>query len=264
MAHRRPCSQPASSLIGSRTFRIRCQRTQARSHDKAWSLLVACHAPLAVLNIQTWRHAGWREHLDLGMIRDLKSGQLLTARQLAERLASASHVLVGEQRNNPDHHALQLWLLQALSDRRPQGSLLLEMLTMSQQVRVDATRASIATSDYPTDLPQALEWRSEWDWQVYGPVLRFALAQPYPLLAANLESQDATVLSGHMARCLLNAATPAMLFASVEHVRKDTGVPRQMAELDVDCRQVVLVLAQKGEPVTPEVADYVWHTSTLP
>ena len=64
-----------------------------------------------------------------GEIRDLNSGQILTAQELVVRLAGPSRLIVGEQHDNRDHHQLQLWLLQALGQRRPQGSLLLEMLT---------------------------------------------------------------------------------------------------------------------------------------
>ena len=39
-----------------------------------------------------------------------------------ERLAKAPRVLVGEQHDNPDHHALQLWLSRELAAQRPQGS----------------------------------------------------------------------------------------------------------------------------------------------
>ena len=45
---------------------------------------------------------------------------------------------------------LQLWLLQSLGQRRPQGSLLLEMLTPDQQPRVDEVRHAATP---PTDLP---------------------------------------------------------------------------------------------------------------
>lgn len=192
------------------------------------------------------------------MIRDLKSGQLLTARQLAERLATAAYVLVGEQRNNPDHHALQLWLLQALGDRRPQGSLLLEMLTSCQQAHVDEIRASIKTSPEPVDLRVILQWRPEWDWSVYGPVMRFAFAQPWPLLAAGLDRADTETGP------LLDAPTPAMLFANAAHVRKDAGVAQQLIDLAGPEQVVVLRLACKGEPVEPGSADYVWFTAALP
>lgn len=122
-----------------------------------------------------------------GQIRDLRSGQSLTAQELVQRLAKPSRVIVGEQHDNRDHHQLQLWLLQALGQRRPQGSLLLEMLTPDQQLRVDDVRHASAP---PIDLPGALAWQAGWDWDLYGPIVRFALGQPYPLLSANLSNNE--------------------------------------------------------------------------
>lgn len=122
-----------------------------------------------------------------GEIRDLRSGQVLTAQALIQRLASAERVIVGEQHDNAEHHAVQLWLLQALGEQRAQGALLLEMLTPDQQPRIDRLRQSAAL---PADLPAALAWQEGWDWKLYGPVVRFALAQPYPLLAANLDNAE--------------------------------------------------------------------------
>lgn len=122
-----------------------------------------------------------------GEIRDLRNGQSLTAQELAERLAKPSRLIVGEQHDNRDHHQLQLWLLQELGRQRPQGSLLMEMLTPDQQPRVDDVRHA---STLPTDLPGALAWQSGWDWDLYGPIVRFALGQPYPLLAANLDNTE--------------------------------------------------------------------------
>jgi uncharacterized iron-regulated protein len=117
----------------------------------------------------------------------LRSGQTLTAEELIERLVRPSRLIVGEQHDNRDHHELQLWLLQSLGQRRPQGSLLLEMLTPDQQPRVDDVRHA---STPPADLPGALAWQSGWDWNLYGPIVRFALSQPYPLLAANLDTLE--------------------------------------------------------------------------
>jgi uncharacterized iron-regulated protein len=123
----------------------------------------------------------------VGEIRDLRSGQVLTAQELVTRLARPSRVIVGEQHDNRDHHQLQRWLLQALGERRPQGSLLLEMLTPDQQLRVDDVRLA---STRPADLPAALAWQPGWDWSLYGPIIRFALTQPYPVLSANLDTVE--------------------------------------------------------------------------
>ena len=78
-------------------------------------------------------------------------------------------------------------VVEALGERRPQGSLLLEMLTPDQQRRVDDVRHA---STPPVDLPGALAWQPGWDWDLYGPIMRFALTQPYPLLAANLDTLE--------------------------------------------------------------------------
>ncbi|CAI8809439.1 Iron(III) ABC transporter [Pseudomonas sp. IT-P253] len=122
-----------------------------------------------------------------GQILDLRSGQALTAQELVGRLALPSRLIVGEQHDNRDHHQVQLWLLKALGEQRPQGSLLLEMLTPDQQRRVDDVRLA---STPPVDLPGALAWQPGWDWDLYGPIMRFALTQPYPLLAANLDTLE--------------------------------------------------------------------------
>jgi uncharacterized iron-regulated protein len=138
---------------------------------------------LALLLLSACQHVSTAPPV-VGEIRDLRSGQTLTAEELIERLEKSSRLIVGEQHDNRDHHELQLWLLQSLGQRRPQGSLLLEMLTPDQQPRVDDVRR---TSTPPADLPGALAWQSGWDWNLYGPIVRFALSQPYPLLAANLD-----------------------------------------------------------------------------
>lgn len=122
-----------------------------------------------------------------GEIRDLHTGQVLTAQELLTRLAGAQHVIIGEQHDNADHHAAQLWLLQSLGEQRPQGSLLLEMFTPDQQPKVDQVRHAATP---PSDLATALDWQDGWDWKLYGPIVRFALTQSYPLLAANLDDSE--------------------------------------------------------------------------
>jgi uncharacterized iron-regulated protein len=133
-----------------------------------------------------WQSPEGREHRDLGLIVDLQHDAVITPAQLVTKLQAYDGLLVGERHDNPDHHALQLWLLQALAQRRPQGGLLLEMLEPEQQTRVDAVRRGLANGRAGADLPKALDWQKGWDWNLYGPLVRHALTQPYPLLHANL------------------------------------------------------------------------------
>ncbi|WP_065261601.1 ChaN family lipoprotein [Pseudomonas bananamidigenes] len=122
-----------------------------------------------------------------GEIVDLRSGAAMTPQELLARLGKPARVIIGEQHDNADHHAVQLWLLQNLGEKRSQGSLLLEMLTPDQQARVDGVRRA---SKPPADLAVELAWQDGWDWNLYGPIVRFALSQPYPLLTANLDDTE--------------------------------------------------------------------------
>ena len=147
--------------------------------------LGGCQASLPPL--PAWQGSEGRTHAELGHIIDLASGQAISPEKLVQRLAGAPRVLVGEKHDNPDHHALQLWLLRALQGQRVQGSLLLEMLQPEQQPLVDKVQGQ----PLPADLPKALAWQEGWDWQLYGPIVREALQQRVPLLAANLSPGEA-------------------------------------------------------------------------
>ena len=147
--------------------------------------LGGCQASLPP--VPAWQGTEGRDNAQLGRIIELSSGQALRPGQLVQRLADAPRVLVGEKHDNPDHHRLQLWLLRALESRRPQGSLLLEMLEPRQQALVDAQKGKASPA---ADLPKALDWQPGWDWALYGPIVREALGQPYPLLAANLSPEE--------------------------------------------------------------------------
>ncbi|MDH0302499.1 MULTISPECIES: ChaN family lipoprotein [unclassified Pseudomonas] len=170
--------------------------------------LGACQASLPPL--PAWQSSEGRDSAQLGQIIDLASGQRLTPEQLVRHLADAPRVLVGEKHDNPDHHALQLWLLHALEARRPQGSLLLEMLQPEQQPLVDALKKD---ARLPADLPKALAWQEGWDWKQYGPIVRDALAGPYPLLSANLSP-------GEVRQAYRQPVSPPGLRSNAQAVKK--------------------------------------------
>ena len=46
----------------------------------------------------------------------------------------------GEKHDNPYHHQIEQWLVQQLPLRRPQGSVLMEMINPSQQAQVDKVK----------------------------------------------------------------------------------------------------------------------------
>lgn len=199
------------------------------------ALLSACHASLPAL--PAWQSPEGLQHPELGQIVELRTGALLTPEQLLEHLAAAPKVLVGERHDNPDHHALQLWLLRALAAQRPQGSLLLEMLTPDQQVKVDQVRAAIAAGQAPQDMLSALAWQPGWAWSLYGPLVQHALRQPYPLLAANLERREIMQIYAEVPQLQGQASTaPPVREALFQQIRQshcnllpDSQLPAMLA-----------------------------------
>lgn len=151
-------------------------------------LLSACQS--SVPEVPAWQAPAQRDHPQLGVIEDLRTGRRLMPEALLARLASAPRVLVGEKHDNPDHHALQLWLLRGLARERAQGSLLLEMLNPDQQGKVDAVQQRLRQGERLENLPRQLGWQQGWAWSLYGPLVSYALPQPYPLLAANLDRDE--------------------------------------------------------------------------
>jgi len=257
-------------------------------------LLTACHS---LPPLPEWQSPEGREHPKLGLIVDLRSDAVLTPAQLVAELQAQDRLLVGERHDNPDHHALQLWLLRALAEERPQGSLLLEMLDPQQQALVDAVRREVREGRAPADLPEALGWQGGWDWAQYGALVSHALAQPYPLLHANLgrdeimsiyraapslqgrKSAAAAVSEALLAQievshCGMLPASqlPAMLAVQQQRDRRmaertlAAAEPAMLLHIeDLSGKSVaVLMLAEVGETVSAAQADYVWYTPAQP
>ncbi|WAJ36603.1 ChaN family lipoprotein [Pseudomonas sp. GOM7] len=274
-------------------------------------LLAACQSHIILPPPQPLAPLG-REHVEFGQIYDLRTGERLSPERLLERLARVQRVLVGERHDNPDHHALQLWLSRGLAVYRAQGSVLMEMINPDQQARIARAQRSSRAGMPPQDAIAALAWQPGWSWSLYGPLVLYQLRQPYPLLAANLdrdeiqriyrqrpalvgERSNATQVQQRllqdirlshcdmlpqsqlpamlavqqqrdrrMAEALLAAPQPSLLLAGAFHVRKDLGVPLHLADLQAPGSQAVLLLAEVGQRVDAQMADYVWYTARMP
>lgn len=136
---------------------------------------------------------------EYGSITDAATGTTLTASQLITRLGEAPMVIVGEEHTNLQHHHIEQWLLENLAKRRPQGSVLMEMIDVSQQDGVNRVKQA-SLSGTPVSASRAAEtlrWNSGWPWEMYRGVVMTAIEGRYPLLAANLSRQQVKALYQH-------------------------------------------------------------------
>lgn len=127
-----------------------------------------------------------------GTIIDLRTGKTLSQSELVSYLAEEPRVIVGEKHDNPYHHQIENWLVQSLPLLRPQGSVLMEMLTPDQQPQVDNIKAWLQTNPdvSPAQVAERLNWQKGWDWPMYSDVVMAAMKAPYPLLSANLDRSE--------------------------------------------------------------------------
>lgn len=151
-----------------------------------------------------------RSHPLAERIWDVKAGSFVSQRELADRLAAARFVLLGERHDNPAHHALQARLLRRMIEAGRRPAVGFEMLSTD-----DATAIVRYLARSPKDasgLGEAVNWkRSGWpDWRLYEPIAQAALDAGLPIVPTNL-SRVATEairrnglagLSGQLARQL--------------------------------------------------------------
>lgn len=157
-------------------------------------LLAACASPPSASPAH-WQSPLYLEHPLVGSIWDSASDRFIDAPTLASALARASYVLLGEKHDNPDHHRLQLQLLDGLLSDRRVATLAFEMLDSSAQTRLDLLKSErLATLE---ELKAHLEWdEAGWDWDFYGPLVQAGYEARVRLVAANIDSDTMRAVYG--------------------------------------------------------------------
>lgn len=116
----------------------------------------------------------------LGTIIDLHNGETLTSQELLTRVAPQPRLIVGEKHDNAQHHLIEMWLIKNLPQQRPQGSVLLEMLTIDQQPRVDQLKKWLKDDPMVREgrIQTLINWQQGWPWEMYHGVVMQTLRAP--------------------------------------------------------------------------------------
>ncbi len=156
----------------------------------AIALLVGCGAtpppPPAAPPYGDWLTRRGIGHPLVGLIWSTRAERWLTPEALSTALREAHFVLLGEKHDNPDHHRLQAWLLDAVLAGGRHGAVAFEMLDEDDV-------APLAALDRPAadDVARATAWaRSGWPpFVIYRPVFQAALSAGARLVAAHPDRQ---------------------------------------------------------------------------
>jgi uncharacterized iron-regulated protein len=124
------------------------------------------------------------------------------------RAAGARYVILGETHDNPEHHRLQLAVLEALAMRGERRILAMEQFDGEYQGAMDAARAAGADAEKLADAGHFD--RRGWNWPLYRPLVQFALEHGWPIVAANLSRADARAIVTDPKRSALPPAPPVV------------------------------------------------------
>ncbi len=127
-----------------------------------------------------------RDHSLVGRIVQLADREEITSARLADIAATREFVLLGEKHDNPDHHRLQAWMIDALVARGRRPAVAMEMLDTDQ-----APVLAEYLKQRPRDaagLGAAVGWKARgWpDWSIYAPIAETALQAGLPIVSADL------------------------------------------------------------------------------
>lgn len=125
-------------------------------------------------------------------IINLQTQQTISFHDFVKQLAEYDNVILGEYHDRVNQHILATQLLDNLQKIRPQGSLLLEMLSVEQQDFVNQTQQNPPKN--LNKLATLLNWQKSWDWQLYGDIVKHPFLYNYPLIATNLTKTEVKIL----------------------------------------------------------------------
>lgn len=146
---------------------------------------VAAHSDSA----QSWQSQLNTDHELVGKIWDSERDQFIESPELLSRVEGASYLLLGEKHDNPDHHALQLRVLDHALSSQNIANVSFEMMTSEQQPLLENLQAQEQSS--LDEVREYLRWDSDgWNWDFYGPLLDSALRAQVEISAANISGDE--------------------------------------------------------------------------
>ena len=170
-------------------------------------------------NARQWQSPLYADHALVGKIWDSRSDQFITAEDLLVRLDGVGYLLLGEKHDNPDHHALQLRVLDYVLASSNVSNVSFEMMNSAQQPLLAGLSTRLQSS--LDELNDYLEWDNDgWDWNFYGPLVRSAILSGSTISAANISNEEMMQVYGEPTPAniadVLDAATMAALEKDID------------------------------------------------
>ncbi len=137
----------------------------------------------------------------IGQILDLKAGEVFSFDQLINRIASRDLIFIGEVHDNPEHHLIQVQILQALVDRFGPVTIAMEFFQKPQQPSLDRYLQGELTE---SEFLREVNWKGGWgfDYHFYRPLMLLARKNALGILAINAPHDVVRKVARHGLRSL--------------------------------------------------------------
>ncbi len=158
-------------------------------------LILTTGCTQVIAPIGSWESGLYTNHPLVGKIWDNNKEAFIDGDELFVAITNSQYVLLGEKHDNPDHHRLQLDLLNQLIASNKLDSISLEMIDSSSDDRLETIQQQNINS--LDELKVYLEWEEEgWDWPYYGPLILDSLQAGIAVRSANISSQQVGEMYG--------------------------------------------------------------------
>ncbi len=129
-------------------------------------------------------------HPLVGQVVHVSDRALVTLPEVIQQASQAEFLLIGEVHDNPDHHQLQLEILQGVAGAGMNPTLIFEQFDIDHQALIDTHVSELEVLREKTEFDQR-----GWDWALYLPLLELALEQGWQVRAGNFSRESLQTMS---------------------------------------------------------------------
>ena len=135
----------------------------------------------------SWQSRLYVDHVLVGKIWDSANQEFVSIEEFTSAIEESRYLILGEKHDNPDHHELQLTILNHLLDLNLVSLVAFEMMDSDSQERLDTLHS--AKNQDSDALKEYLQWDEEgWEWPFYGPLIYSAYSSGVSIMASNLSN----------------------------------------------------------------------------
>lgn len=127
---------------------------------------------------------GVSRHFVIGQIVHVETGETISFPQFIEKLESKNLIFIGEVHDNPEHHLIQVQILQALLAQNRPHTVAMEFFQKPRQASIDRYMAGETTE---TEFLEDVDWNRQWsfDYNFYRPLMLEVKEKGCKILAIN-------------------------------------------------------------------------------